>query len=223
MERRKKHPRTYHLPYSPGCTSDDKKVATDAHLVGEKVIATIKMDGENTSLYNTGSHARSLNSVVDSEDRNWIEAFRNTIREALPENLRFCGENLFYRHTCAYDNLKSMFYLHSIWNVDTCLSWLDTRKICSLFEITLPDVIYKGVYDKDAILSAYAEYKKNSIDDVEGFVVRVQRSFKNSEFTYCVNKYVDSDFEVPDTHWRHAEKIKNNLASGKNPWNILYP
>lgn len=222
MEKRKKYPRTFHLPYSPTSTSDDKRMSTDEHFKGKLVVVTIKMDGENTTIYKNTSHARSLNSVVDSEDRNWIEAFRNTIRDCLSDNMRICGENMFYKHTCVYNNLKSMYYAHSIWNGSTCLSWKDTVAIAKLFEISMSDIIYIGPYSKTKILNNYEKYKKTSEDDVEGFVVRLYDSFTYDDFSYSVNKYVDESFQVPDTHWRHAEKVKNKLKSGANPWSTLY-
>lgn len=57
-----KYPRTYHLPYSPSKTDDDKTLSSDAHFADmEEVVVTIKMDGENCTVYNDGSiHARSL-------------------------------------------------------------------------------------------------------------------------------------------------------------------
>ena len=58
-----KYPRTYHLPFSKGYTSDDKVLKNDLHLIGKEIIITEKMDGENTSIYNSGFHARSIDSL----------------------------------------------------------------------------------------------------------------------------------------------------------------
>ena len=66
------------------------------------------MDGENTTIYNGHSHARSLDSKLDSEDRRWIDALRKSkIEGNIPDSYRICGENLFYKHTCHYDDLES--------------------------------------------------------------------------------------------------------------------
>ena len=58
-----KYPRTLHLPFSPGTTSDDKML-TAKHTIdlyqGKHILITEKMDGENTKLYNDYLHARSL-------------------------------------------------------------------------------------------------------------------------------------------------------------------
>jgi hypothetical protein len=40
-----KYPRTFHLPYSFGRTSDDKVLKTDDQFIGKHVVITEKMDG----------------------------------------------------------------------------------------------------------------------------------------------------------------------------------
>jgi hypothetical protein len=56
-----KYPRTFHLPFSLAVSSDDKLLQSLDSFVGNRVIVTEKMDGENTSLYSDGTtHARSI-------------------------------------------------------------------------------------------------------------------------------------------------------------------
>lgn len=215
-----KYPRTFHLPYSEKSTSDDKIMKSDVHFIGKEVVVSIKMDGENTTIYNTTSHARSLNSLFDSEDRRWIETFRMLyVENKLDPNMRICGENLFYKHTCSYDNLKSMFYGFSVWNGNTCLSWDDTLKIFNELNIQPVDVIYRGIYDKELILKLFREYDSNNIN--EGFVVRLVDSFDISEFKTSLNKFVKETFVIPSKHWKYDVKQNNILDSNKNPWEIL--
>ncbi|MGC5412734.1 RNA ligase family protein, partial [Streptomyces sp. DT225] len=57
------YPRTPHLPWSPGATSDDVRMTDLAALAGTEVVVTEKLDGENTTLYADGLHARSLDSA----------------------------------------------------------------------------------------------------------------------------------------------------------------
>ena len=132
----RKYPRTYHLPYSEKLGSDDKKMPNDDHLIGKNVVVTIKMDGENTTIYNDYTHARSLNSLVDSEDRRWVEALRKSkIENNVPDSFRICGENLFYKHTCAYDDLESMFYVFSIDRI--AMSYLNPNVVFSVDRISM--------------------------------------------------------------------------------------
>ena len=47
-----KYPRTYHLPWSPGTTADDKKLSGDWFDMykGKEIVITEKLDGENTAI-----------------------------------------------------------------------------------------------------------------------------------------------------------------------------
>ena len=55
-----KYPITYHLPFSLGRTSDDKTLCDTDHFVGMEVVVTEKYDGENSSVYSDGFHARFI-------------------------------------------------------------------------------------------------------------------------------------------------------------------
>lgn len=57
------YPRTPHLPWSPGASADDVRVADLSGFAGIEVVVTEKLDGENTTLYPDGLHARSLDSA----------------------------------------------------------------------------------------------------------------------------------------------------------------
>jgi hypothetical protein len=74
MQTYTKYPRTFHLPWSLGATSDDKVVPSVSHFEGRQVVVTEKMDGENTTLYRDHIHARSLDSK-GGEDRAWVKQF----------------------------------------------------------------------------------------------------------------------------------------------------
>lgn len=217
---KQKYPRSWHLSYSEKSSSDDKRHTDEKHFEGEYVVVTIKMDGENTTIYNDYCHARSVDSVIDSEDRRWIEFLRiSKIQGNIPKNYRICGENLFYKHTCYYDNLKSMFYVFSIWDGDTCLSWEETKLWCGILGLETVPVIYEGVYNKKDIINEFSKYKEEN--NIEGFVVRKYDSFKIDEFHLSLSKFVKKSFEIPNNHWRYAVKTKNKLIGNKNPWELI--
>jgi hypothetical protein len=217
-----KYSRTWHLPYSEKCTSDDKKHKNEAHHQNQDVVCTIKMDGENSNLYTNDYHARSLDSHIDSEDRRWLEAYRmSKIAGRIAPTERIVGENLFCRHTCRYDQLESLFYAFSMWDDSTCLSWDETSSKCEALGIVVAPVFYRGVYNKEAIVKAFQAYVNASEDDVEGFVVRNSRAFTYDDFSQNVSKFVRKEFQITGNHWRHSKKTINQLTSGKNPWEIL--
>jgi hypothetical protein len=217
-----KYSRTWHLHYSEKSTGDDKKHKSDDHHRDMDVVATLKMDGENSTLYTNDYHARSLDSQIDSEDRRWVEAFRmSKVAGRITDTERIIGENLFYRHTCRYDDLKSFFYAFSMYDGNICLPWDSTIAKCRELGIEHVPVLYRGVYNRDLILKAFSDHINESNEDVEGFVVRNSHSFQCADFKFNVSKFVRKDFQVGDKHWRHTKKTINGLGDGKNPWEIL--
>lgn len=104
----KKYGRTFHLPSSPGVTSDDKIMRSLSGLMVEDLVVTEKMDGENTTIHSAGSHARSPDSRYHPS-RDWLKAFAAGLSPYLRPGERIIGENLYARHSVAYDALPSFF------------------------------------------------------------------------------------------------------------------
>jgi hypothetical protein len=150
MTQRYKYPRTLHLPWSEK-RGDDDKVLNDVSMFENKsVVVTAKMDGENTTLYNDGTHARSIDSS-NHPSRDWVKGLQGRIGYQIPEGMRICGENLYARHTVAYENLRDYFMVFSIWEGDKCLSWKETVEWCELLDLQTVPVIWEGTWDEKAI------------------------------------------------------------------------
>lgn len=205
-----KYPRTNHLPWSPGVNDDDRVMHDLSNFNGKRVIVSKKMDGENTSLYTSHSHARSIDSR-GGEDRAWVKQFWSTIAHDIPDDWRICGENLWAEHSIHYDDLKSYFYGFSIWNeCNVCLSWDETLEYFSIFGIIHVPVIYDGIYDEKKIR---ALEKDLQWDTDEGYVVRLADSFKYSEFKTSIAKFVRKGHVQTSKHWRAGRSFTpNDLA-----------
>lgn len=146
---RVKYGRTYHVPWSDGMHHDDRMHASMDHFVGKRVVVTTKMDGENTSLYRDGMHARSLDTQGGPE-RDWVKQYRAQIGHDIPEAWRVCGENLYERHSIAYEDLPTYFLGFSVWNErNVCQSWDDTLEWFALLGITPVPVLYDGLYRRE--------------------------------------------------------------------------
>lgn len=105
----KKYGRTFHLPQSPGATSDDKIMSSVAVLeMADEVVFTEKMDGENTTIHSLGCHPRSLDARYHPS-RDWMKAFAAGIAPLLAEGERIVGEYLFARHSITYSELPTYF------------------------------------------------------------------------------------------------------------------
>lgn len=204
---RVKYPRTFHMPFSPGVQSDDKVIKSTSNFVGKRVILTVKMDGENTTMYRDAIHARSLDSA-HHPSRDWVKRIWSEISWNIPDGFRVCGENMYAQHSIAYDNLESYFYVFSIWNQMTCMSWDDTVLYAELLELPLVEVLYDGIYDEDAIRKVCEGIDHSR---VEGAVLRLADSFAYQDFNRCVMKYVRAGHVQTDEHWMHQAIKANGL------------
>lgn len=204
---RYKYPRTFHLPWSVGCTSDDKKLTSIDHFIDRLVVITEKMDGENTTIYRDHVHARSLDSS-HHWSRSRVKELQSRLYD-LPEDLRICGENLYAKHSIKYDNLEDYFQVFSIWNHEECLSWKDTVEWVEILGLKTVPVLYTGVFDQKKIDEIWAS--KNP-EKCEGYVVRLADSFNIKDFSKSVAKYVRANHVQTDEHWMTAEPETNTLV-----------
>lgn len=209
-----KYPRTYHLPCSPGRTKDDRVLKDYSCFEGKEVVATVKMDGENTTGYYDGYiHTRSIDSR-HHESRSWVKNKLQEILYNLPQGWRVCGENLYAKHSIKYSGLRSYFYLFSVWNdKNECLSFDATANWAELFSLPMPKILYKGPFDKKIIESLYENHTKNSLDECEGFVLRNVDSFNYRNFRKNVGKYVRANHVQTNQHWLRTNLEKNELQN----------
>jgi hypothetical protein len=203
-----KYPRTYHLPFSESKTDDDKTLKDCSIFDGKEVVVTIKMDGENTTMYNNYIHARSLDSK-HHESREWVKRIQGEIGYLIPEHYRICGENLYAKHSIEYNDLHSYFYVFSVWDKSLCLNWDETKKICEQLKLDMVTEIYRGKFDQKNIMEKYSLFCKQN--KVEGFVVRNSSSFEYNDFSQNVAKYVRKNHVQTDKHWMNQKIIPNGL------------
>lgn len=207
-----KYPRTPHLPFSESHSDDDKTLLTDEHFIHmPKVVVTVKMDGENTTVYPDGMcHARS----IDSKHRPYHSWLLRNIQNwcyDIPLAHHICGEYLYAEHSIRYTELESYFQAFSLWYEDTCCDWVRTQTIFNKLGITTVPVLYIGKYDTDKIISLA---KETIADGNEGIVVRNYGSFRYEEFDKNVAKYVRKNHVQTDEHWSRGP-VKNNLLKEK--------
>ena len=206
-----KYPRTPHLPWSPGVSEDDLRKKSIASFEGENIVITEKMDGENTTLYRDYSHARSLDST-HHPSRDWLKQWHSTIAHTIPEGWRIAGENLFARHSVAYEHLTSYFYGFSIWNDENvCLSWPETLEWFDLLGVHPVPELYRGPWDEKLIQAIDINSSKS-----EGYVVRKLGAFTYANFGQSVAKWVRKNHVQTDNHWMHAEIVPNQLTNNDN-------
>jgi hypothetical protein len=204
---RYKYPRTTHLPWSKGVTHDDLRSIELPFDPMEDIVITEKLDGENTTMYWDTLHARSIDGR-SHRSRNWVKSLQAQIGHLMPNDFRLCGENMYAQHSIAYEQLESYFYLFSIWQHHTCLSWDETLEWASLLELTVVPQLYRGALkDVDLILF----HQQLDLEKQEGFVIRPTRGFTRDEFTQSVFKWVRPHHVQTDEHWMFKSITPNKL------------
>ncbi len=208
-----KFPRTYHLPWSPGMTKDDRMMESKDPFAGKQVVVTVKMDGENTTMYRDYIHARSL-SFESHESRTWVKTLHGRISYEIPEGWRVCGENLWAEHSIPYKNLDDHFLVFSVWNEkNICLSWEDTKLYASLLGFKTVPVLYEGEGSKKNIEKLYTP--EFSGDVMEGYVVRRSGEFAYSEYRNEVGKFVRENHVTTHGGWIRQQVKPNRLREAK--------
>lgn len=178
-----------------------------------QVVVTIKMDGENTTIYPDGYiHARSLDGN-SYEWQNWLKSKVWSFCQKLEEGERIMGENLYAKHSIGYKfkNIDETFQVFGIAyelnGEDTMASWEYIRQFCEILGLHHVREIYKGVYNKDKIMKAFENTKKELAEqgqDIEGFVVRNAEPFLIRDFSKNVAKFVRANYVQTDKHWRET-------------------
>lgn len=208
------YPRTPHLPWSPGKSADDVTAAGLSGFAGREVVVTEKLDGENTTLYADGLHARSLDSA-HHPSRAWVKALHGRIAAGIPAGWRVCGENMFARHSIPYDDLAAYFYAFSVWAGDDCLGWDDTVRFARRLGVPTPPVLWRGLFDERAVRALKLDTARQ-----EGFVVRAADGFPYADFGARVAKWVRPRHVQTDTHWMHAPVVPNGLGAAASLWEV---
>ena len=206
-----KYPRTHHVPWSAGVTDDDRIVRSLSGFEGRRVIVSEKMDGENTTLYRTGLHARSVDSA-HHPSRDWVKSFHAGICADIPSGWRVCGENLFARHSIAYTGLQSYFVGFSIWDErNVCLAWDETLDWFELLGVVPVSVLHDGLYEERALRGLHQPAR--GANECEGWVMRVAEAFSYEAFGSNVAKFVRAGHVQTSKHWMHDTRIvPNGLA-----------
>ncbi|MFB6613645.1 RNA ligase family protein [Streptomyces sp. NPDC085524] len=208
------YPRTPHLPWSPGAAADDVRAAGLAGLAGREVVVTEKLDGENTTLYSDGLHARSLDSA-HHPSRAWVKGLQGRIGAGIPDGWRVCGENLYARHSIPYEDLDSWFYGFSVWDGEHCLDWDRTVRFLRGLGVPVPRVLWRGVFDERALRKLRLDTTRQ-----EGYVVRTTAGFARGDFGRRVAKWVRGGHVQTDTHWMFAQVVPNGLGPAAPLWAV---
>jgi len=212
----RKYGRTFHFPFSPGATNDDR-INFDywSNLQEIKTIVyTEKLDGENTCLNQYGVFARSHAAPTRHPWANYLKERWHLIRRDLGE-LEIFGENLYAIHSIEYRELEQHFYVFGIREGDQWLSWEAVQYYAALIDFpTVPELKMGTVPDDSSVLEqdltscakqSSTFYSVSAQDhqacSMEGIVCRNSLGYSVKDFPKHVFKYVRANHVQTDQHW----------------------
>jgi hypothetical protein len=212
-----RYPRTYHLPYSPGVTRDDR-VMTDGtqHLLGVPLVLTEKMDGSNVILRRDGVFSRAR----WHESMNPLRAVHAQIAYLIPEGLDVAGEWLFAVHSIRYDALRAWYQVFGVFDAsrETFLAWADVERIAADLGLVTVPVLERDLRVDDEnglreLVERHMQGRSSQGAEREGVVVRAAGEIPLASFPALVGKYVRAG-HVPEgvEHWSEGPWKKNSLA-----------
>lgn len=206
-----KYPRTYHLPFSPGSTKDDKKLSDDwfEKYRGKEVVFTEKLDGENTMMNKQDIYARSHTSPTRSPwSRNlWnpVDGLYWKLKPLIGVNEEIFGENLYGEHSIHYCCLSSYWHLFAVNDGSRWYSWDEIKEFAEILEVPHVPELCRGVItyepDVEEIINDLMQYGSNYGSIKEGIVMRLTDSFDLYHFSDYVCKWVRPNHVQTDEHW----------------------
>lgn len=220
-----KYGRTYHYPFSPGTTSDDRINHTYWEDIREinTLVHTEKLDGENNCLSRYGvfarSHAAPTTSPWTSQLRQRWELLKNDLGD-----IELFGENLYAVHSIEYKRLETHFYVFAVRCLDKWLSWEEVKFYAALFDLpTVPELCTERVNGltaetlKQHVICLAGEPSVFGSRDAltgmdctrEGVVTRNADEYFTADFARNVFKYVRQGHVQTDEHWtRHWKRAR---------------
>jgi hypothetical protein len=201
-----KYGRTYHLPYSPGSTNDDRISDNVESLLCTEIVNTEKLDGENCGMTDEGVYARSHATFTTSAwSREVRQLHKLSVEDELGEGVFLFGENMEGIHSIEYTNLTSYFYIFGIRDNDIWIPWEKVEEYSYLLDIPTVPVLFKGVVNSAKELQQIVEDLVSKPSELggqrEGIVVRNAGEFDNSDFAENVMKWVRKGHVQTDVHW----------------------
>lgn len=224
-----KYNRSYHFPFSPGTTSDDRISKDYDFLENKEIVITEKLDGQNDCMTRVNLFARSHSVPTEHPWDRAIWDIHSRVKEMIGEDEYVFGENMYAIHSLEYKALESYYYLFGVRVRGEWLSWDDLCEYAYCLELPTVPLLYRGKTDdiKSLVLDLVKEPSRLDAYDInngkpmmEGVVVRNSSSFIDDEFSKNLLKWVRKDHVQSDEHWtrnwkRHPLKWELDIKKGE--------
>ena len=227
MELNKKYPRTYHLPFSPGTTNDDKKLGADwfKDYAGKEIVITEKMDGESTAMNIQDVYARSHGAPTRTPwSRNLWDPNNGLywyLKPLIGETEMIYGENVYGIHSIEYTKLPVYWFMFAANDGERWYSWDEIQEMAKILNVPTVPLLWRGIAESEKqitdLINKFVSEPSVYGPTREGIVMRTVEGFpfeENGEeaFPHHVCKYVRPNHVQTDVHWtrswKKAELIK---------------
>jgi hypothetical protein len=223
-----KYNRTFHLPWSAGCTNDDKIAKSVNSLIDVSIVITEKMDGSNTSLEKAGCFSRTHSGPPTHPSFDQLKALHASLKYILPNDLQFFGEWCYAKHSIEYSELPGYFLLFGIRDLemideDDFISpywhpWINVEAFAKGMNLHTVPVIARNIKvssEKELKeLTEHAMAQPSACGGIrEGVVVRLMDGFDDDQFPQSVMKCVRANHVQTTEHWKDQVITKNKLKA----------
>lgn len=215
-----KYPRTFHLPFSPGATKDDKRHPDIPGLfVGMPLTLTEKVDGSNVCLEQKQVYARSHQGAPRHPSFDALKAFHASVMPLLPDNMQLFGEWCWARHSIAYGALPHYLLLFGVRDIreQTWLEWEAVERWANILGCATVPLLEQFTAQNDTGFRAVVERHARELSvlggEREGVVVRWSGRFAQEDFSRATGKWVRAGHIQTDDHWTGQAIVRNRLRA----------
>jgi hypothetical protein len=226
-----KYGRTYHYPFSPGTTSDDRinyDYWSDLQQI-RSVVHTEKLDGENNCLNRWGVFARSHVAPTTSPWTATLREFWQQVKYDLGD-LEIFLENLYAVHSIRYQQLEQHFYVFAVREHDRWLSWEEVKFYAAMLDLpTVPQIEIESTPGNQTLFEQKimnivgtggafdpVDTATDKPCTLEGIVSRNAAAFHCDQFAHNVFKWVRGGHVKTNEHWTRNWKRARLKHEGGN-------
>ena len=213
-----KYPRSFHLPWSPGGTRADKRLADVSALTGVEIVVTEKIDGSNLTYTRESVFARTHSAPPNHPSFNLAKATHARIRAAVPEGLSVFCEYCFAVHSIEYGALPDYSIVIGVRDddADLWLNWTAVEQTAAALGLPAAPVLFRGVVESATTLERLTIQLASGSSVFggarEGLVARAAAEFHSAAFHRMVGKYVRAGHVQTDEHWTVQTIRQQRLA-----------
>lgn len=208
-----KYPRSLHLPFSPGASSDDKIMSEEEFekFLDIEVVITEKLDGSNVCLTKHQVYSRSHSGPATHKSFNPLKKLHAYLKQDIPEGISVFGEWCYAVHSIEYLMLQSYLNIFAVRD-DKTEEWADWDEVVlwadELGVATVPVILRGVISDKYKLKELIVEFSKlNSFygPTREGVVLRRTSPLKINKLNQIegLGKWVRENHVQTDEHWKN--------------------